>query len=98
MHLIMPTNRFLLIRNFRKRISTNGLNGVKVAAFDTRFSLSNIESSALRTIVKMGGYAARSIAQQRIYALLPLVTSGFVTFCHRYQCGKTDPTRKLTNC
>lgn len=75
----MPINRFLLITNFLKRISTSGFNGVKVAAFDTRFSLSDIESSVLRTMVKMGDYAARSIAQQRIYALLPLVTSGFVT-------------------
>ena len=51
----MPINRSLLITNFLKIISTNGLNGVKVAAFDTRFSLSNIESSPLCTIVKMGG-------------------------------------------
>lgn len=48
------------ITNFLKRISTNGLNGVKVAAFDTKFSLSDIESSALRTIVKIGGYATKA--------------------------------------
>ena len=52
------------ITNFLKRISTNDLKGVKVAAFDTRFSLSDIESSVLRTIVKMGGYAAKSIANR----------------------------------
>ena len=52
------------ITNFLKRISTNGLNGVKVAAFDTRFSLSDIESSVLRFIVKTGGYAAKSIANR----------------------------------
>jgi len=52
------------ITNFLKRISINGLNGVKVAAFDTRFSLSSIESSALRFIVKTGGYAAKSIANR----------------------------------
>ena len=52
------------ITNFLKRISTNGLNGVKVAAFDTRFSLSSIESSVLRFIVKTGGYAAKSIANR----------------------------------
>ena len=52
------------ITNFLKRISTNSLNGVKVAAFDTRFSLSSIESSALRFIVKTGGYAAKSIANR----------------------------------
>jgi hypothetical protein len=33
-----------------------------VAAFDTRLSLSDIESSALRFIVKTGGYAAKLIA------------------------------------
>ena len=52
------------ITNFLKRISTNDLKGVQVAAFDTRFSLSDIESSVLRTIVKMGGYAAKSIANR----------------------------------
>ena len=52
------------IIKFLKGISKNGLNGIRVAAFDTRFSLSHIESSALRTIVKIGGYAARSIAKK----------------------------------
>ena len=52
------------ITNFLKRISINGLNGIKVAAFDTRFSLSSIESSAIRFIVKTGGYAAKSIANR----------------------------------
>ena len=52
------------ITNFLKRISTNGLNGVKVAAFDTRLLLSSIDSSVLRFIVKTGGYAARSIANR----------------------------------
>ena len=45
------------ITNFLKRIPSNGLKGVKVAAFDTRILLSDIESSVLRTIVKIGGYA-----------------------------------------
>jgi len=52
------------ITNFLKRISTNGLNGVKVAAFDTRLLLSSIDSSVLRFIVKTGGYAAKSIANR----------------------------------
>ena len=52
------------ITNFLKRISTNGLNGVKVAAFDTRLLLSSIESSVIRFIVKTGGYAAKSIANR----------------------------------
>ena len=52
------------ITNFLKRISTNGLNGVRVAAFDTRLLLSSIDSSVLRFIVKTGGYAAKSIANR----------------------------------
>lgn len=52
------------ITNFLNTIASNDLKGVKVAAFDTRFSLSNIESSALRFVVKIGGYAAKSIAKR----------------------------------
>jgi len=52
------------ITGFLKRISTNGLTGVKVAAFDTRLSASDIESSALRFLVKTGGYAAKRIANR----------------------------------
>jgi len=52
------------ITNFLKRIYTNDLNGVRVAAFDTRFLLSSIDSSVLRFIVKTGGYAAKSIANR----------------------------------
>jgi flavodoxin len=50
------------ITNFLKGIPSDGLDGVKVAAFDTRLSTSDIESSALRFIVKTGGYAAKRIA------------------------------------
>ena len=50
------------ITGFLKRTSVNGLKGIKVAAFDTRLSLSDIESSAVRFIVKTGGYAAKLIA------------------------------------
>jgi len=52
------------IAGFLKRTSANALKGVKVAAFDTRFSVSDIESSALRFIVKTGGYAAKRIAEK----------------------------------
>lgn len=47
---------------FLKGIPSNGLKNVKVAAFDTRMSLPDIESKALRFIVKTGGYAAKAIA------------------------------------
>jgi flavodoxin len=45
-------------------ISMNGLKGVKVAAFDTRISTSDIESSVGRFFVKAGGYAAKPIADR----------------------------------
>ena len=50
------------VSNLLKTIPKNGLEGVKVAAFDTRFSTGDIESSALRFLVKTGGYAAKRIA------------------------------------
>lgn len=47
---------------FLKGIPSKGLENVKVAAFDTRMSLPDIESKALRFIVRTGGYAAKTIA------------------------------------
>ncbi len=52
------------ITKFLKLLSKNTLKGVKVAAFDTRISLDTIDSSALRFIVKTGGYAAASISKE----------------------------------
>jgi len=52
------------ITKFIKQLPENRLKGVTVATFDTRLSLSDIESSALRTIVRVGGYAANSIANK----------------------------------
>ena len=52
------------ITDFLKGIPSDGLEGVKVAAFDTRLSPSDIESPALRFIVKTGGYAAKRIANK----------------------------------
>ena len=48
------------ISNLLKRIPKNGLKGVKVAAFDTRFAVDEIESSVfiLRILVNVFGYAA----------------------------------------
>jgi flavodoxin len=48
---------------FLKSIPENGLNGVKVAAFDTRIMLETIKSKPLRFMVKTGGYAAKHIAK-----------------------------------
>ena len=54
------------ISNLLKRIPRNGLSGVKVAAFDTRFSMDEIESSVfiLRILVNIFGYAAKPIADK----------------------------------
>ena len=54
------------ISNLLKRIPRNGLDGVKVAAFDTRFSMDEIESSVfiLRILVNVFGYAAKPISDR----------------------------------
>jgi flavodoxin len=62
-----PTQKFrptAPITAFLKGIPAQGLQGIKVAAFDTRIALSTIESSILRFIVNMGGYAAKPIASK----------------------------------
>ncbi len=62
-----PTRAFKptkAIVNFLNKIPSNGLKSVKVSAFDTRILLSSIKSSALRFIVKIGGYAAKSVANR----------------------------------
>ena len=53
------------ITNFLKRIPKNGLKGVKVAAFDTRFTMSTIEESrVLPFFVRLFGYAAKPISDR----------------------------------
>jgi flavodoxin len=47
-----------------KRLRPKELQGVQVAAFDTRFNADEIDSSGLRFIVKTGGYAAKRIADR----------------------------------
>jgi len=62
-----PTQRFrptTAISRLLEKIPVNSLNGVKVAAFDTRLSLSDIESSVERFFVARGGYAAMPIANR----------------------------------
>jgi flavodoxin len=49
------------IKDFLKNIPADSLRGVKVAAFDTRIALEDIQQSILRGLVKMGGYAAKPI-------------------------------------
>jgi len=51
--------------NFLKRIPKSGLKGVKVAAFDTRFTMSVIEESrVLPFFVRLFGYAAKPISDR----------------------------------
>jgi len=62
-----PTRKFRpteAIDNFVKAMPARKLAGVKIAAFDTRFSLEDIRSSAVRFVVRIGGYAAKQIAEQ----------------------------------
>ena len=64
-----PTRAFKpteAISKFLRRIPQNGLKGIKVAAFDTRFTEKEIESSVfiLRFFVKLFGYAAKPISNK----------------------------------
>jgi len=66
-----PTQAFQplpAIKDFLKSIPTQGLACVKVAAFDTRLSMDDIESPVgrfvLRFFVKLFGYAAKPIADR----------------------------------
>lgn len=52
------------IVTFLKSIPNHGLQGVNVAAFDTRIALSTISSAVLRSMVNFFGYAAQPIANQ----------------------------------
>ena len=56
------------INNLLGRIPMNGLRGVKVAAFDTRISMNDIDPPILRfagrLVVRLFGYAAKPIADR----------------------------------
>jgi flavodoxin len=45
-------------------IPQHGLEGVKVAAFDTRIALSDVDSRILPVLVKVFGYAAKPISDR----------------------------------
>jgi flavodoxin I len=62
-----PTRAFRpteAMTNFLKGIANNGLQGVKVASFDTRIATGEIKSPVLRFMVNLGGYAAKPIANK----------------------------------
>ena len=63
-----PTRKFSstgATTSFLKNIPRNGLKGVKVTAFDTRFTVSAVEKvRILAFFVKIFGYAAKPIADR----------------------------------
>ncbi len=63
-----PTQKFRptgATANLLKGIPENGLKGVKVAAFDTRFTMSEIEESRVFPFfVRLFGYAAKPISDR----------------------------------
>ena len=63
-----PTQQFrptATMKNFLLGIPNNGLFGIKVAAFDTRLTMREIEKTPpLPIFVKIYGYAAERIAKQ----------------------------------
>ena len=59
-----PTRAFSptpAIRKWLRGLPANSLQGVKVAAFDTRIALEDVDSAILSFLVKIFGYAARPI-------------------------------------
>lgn len=53
------------ITNFLKSLPSNGLKGIKVAAFDTRLTIEDIEEIAILSFfVRIFGYAAKPIANR----------------------------------
>ena len=51
-------------KDLLKGVPANGLKGVKVAAFDTRISLSDTSSRVLRIMINWLGYAAKPTADR----------------------------------
>ncbi len=68
------------VTNLLKGISAVALKGVRVAAFDTRISMSDTKSPILRFLVGLFGYAAKPIADrlQRKGGQLALSPEGFI--------------------
>lgn len=51
-------------KTFLKSIPTGALEGVRVAAFDTRISVEDTDSTILSFMIKLFGYAAKPIADR----------------------------------
>jgi len=64
-----PTRAFRptkAVTSFLNSIPRNGLNGVRVAAFDTRNSEADINSRLLKVLVSVFGYAAKPISDKLV--------------------------------
>lgn len=62
-----PTRMFRAtpaLNKLLKSIPNQGLKGVKVAAFDTRISIEDVDSRILPPLIKTFGYAAKPIADK----------------------------------
>lgn len=62
-----PTQKFQPlkpIKDFLKEIPAGELNGLRVAAFDTRIALDDVDSAILNFFVKLFGYAAEPIGKR----------------------------------
>lgn len=68
------------IKTFLKSIPANTLNGVKVAAFDTRIRVEDVKNAFLTFMVKIFGYAAKPIADalQKKGGTLAAAPEGFI--------------------
>ncbi len=62
-----PTRGFrptAAITSLLRSIPTNGLSGVKVAAFDTRISINDMKPAILRFLAGLFGYAAKPMSDR----------------------------------
>jgi len=62
-----PTQKFQPlkpIKDFLKELPAGKLTGVRVAAFDTRVALADVNSAILNVFVKLFGYAAEPIGKR----------------------------------
>jgi len=64
-----PTQKFSsmpAVKTLLNRVPSNGLQGIRAAAFDTRIAVSDINSSVGRFFVGRFGYAAESMAKMLV--------------------------------
>jgi flavodoxin len=67
------------IKAFLKELPRQSLEGVKIAVFDTRISMDDVDSPILPPMIKVFGYAAEPIARQlqRKGGVLAVPAEGF---------------------